>query len=96
MSDVRSCTPGESKPAPYSTPAEAPEPKEPTCDMCVAKGDKGRIEAIRGNGDTAYVCDTCGWLQEVIPDSEWDEDDGLHCEQAGMFFVNVGEAFKYR
>ena len=72
------------------------ESLEPNCDMCVLKGDGGRIEAIRGNGDTAYVCDTCGWLMEVIPDNEWDEDEGLHSEQLGVPFVNIGEAFKLR
>ena len=50
--------------------AQVSDDREPTCDMCILKGDKGRIQEERGNGDTAYVCDTCGWLMEVIPDDE--------------------------
>jgi hypothetical protein len=53
----------------------APEPKAPTCDMCALSGRNGQIQEERGNGNTAYVCDTCGWLMEVIPDDDWGDPE---------------------
>ena len=66
---------------------------EPNCDMCLLRDGKGRIEEERENGYWVYVCDTCGWIMDIVFD---EEDDELHCPEKPILRVNLIEAAKLR
>ena len=90
---VCGCAPGEAKPTPAAVPADVEVRGEPNCDMCLLKDGKGRIEEEHGNGCSIYVCDTCGWIEDII---FYDEEDDLYPPEELLLRVNLIEAATFR